>query len=107
MMEQVTVSPATEETTGTLTVLFHPSEQGGFTAECLELPGCFSEGETEEEAERNIQDAINGCLSVLFEDTLHKLRARMDLSAVDMKTVARQETFAVQIPQLRMPALAS
>ncbi len=30
---------------------------GGFTAECRELPGCFSQGETLAEALRNVADA--------------------------------------------------
>ena len=30
----------------------------GFVVRCLELPGCISEGKTEEEAIRNIGDAI-------------------------------------------------
>ncbi len=30
----------------------------GFVARCLELPGCLSEGRTEEEALKNIEDAI-------------------------------------------------
>jgi predicted RNase H-like HicB family nuclease len=30
----------------------------GFVARCIELPGCLSEGETEAETFRNIQDAI-------------------------------------------------
>ncbi|MDG6904626.1 MAG: type II toxin-antitoxin system HicB family antitoxin [Nitrososphaerota archaeon] len=30
----------------------------GFVARCIELPGCLSEGKTETEALRNIQDAI-------------------------------------------------
>ena len=30
----------------------------GFVVKCLELPGCLSEGKTEEEALNNIQDAI-------------------------------------------------
>lgn len=30
----------------------------GFVARCMELPGCLSEGETEADALRNIQDAI-------------------------------------------------
>jgi predicted RNase H-like HicB family nuclease len=107
MTNAVLDSVLTGESVGTLTVVFHACEEGGFTAECLELPGCFSEGETQEEAERNIRDAINGCLSVLFEDCLSGLRARMDLSAVDLKSIARQESFAIETPQLRVPALAS
>ena len=35
------------------------SQRGeGFVARCLELPGCLSEGKTEEEALKNIEDAI-------------------------------------------------
>ena len=30
----------------------------GFVAKCLELPGCLTEGKTETEALKNIQDAI-------------------------------------------------
>ena len=30
----------------------------GFVARCIELPGCLSEGKTESEALKNIQDAI-------------------------------------------------
>jgi len=30
----------------------------GFVARCIELPGCLSEGRTEAEALKNIQDAI-------------------------------------------------
>ena len=30
----------------------------GFVARCIELPGCMSEGKTEAEAVKNVQDAI-------------------------------------------------
>jgi len=30
----------------------------GFVARCIELPGCLSEGKTQAEALKNIQDAI-------------------------------------------------
>lgn len=30
----------------------------GFVARCMELPGCLTEGKTESEALKNIQDAI-------------------------------------------------
>jgi predicted RNase H-like HicB family nuclease len=38
-------------------VLVHESEEG-FSVSCPGLPGCWSQGETEEEALENIQDAI-------------------------------------------------
>ena len=36
---------------------------GGFVAEVLELPGCIADGETKEEALRNISDAIESWIS--------------------------------------------
>ena len=39
-------------------VLEFDSEVGSFSATCPELPGCASAGDTEEEARRNIEEAI-------------------------------------------------
>ncbi len=39
-------------------VLLIPDETGGFTVEVPSLPGCFSQGDTHEEALTNIQEAI-------------------------------------------------
>jgi len=41
-----------------LRVVLEPSEEGGFTALVPALPGCISEGDTREEALRNIEEAI-------------------------------------------------
>ena len=42
-------------------------EDGMFIAECPAIPGCVSQGKTEEEAEKNIQEAIKICLEVRSE----------------------------------------
>lgn len=34
-----------------------PEEEGGFSAEILEFPGCFSQGETADEAMKNLEEA--------------------------------------------------
>jgi predicted RNase H-like HicB family nuclease len=39
-------------------VVLEPSEEGGFIVYTPSLPGCISEGETEEEALTNIKEAI-------------------------------------------------
>ncbi|MDI6804990.1 MAG: type II toxin-antitoxin system HicB family antitoxin [Bacteroidota bacterium] len=39
-------------------------EDGVFIAECPSIPGCVSQGKTEEEAEKNIQEAISECIKV-------------------------------------------
>ena len=49
------------------TVVFEPSEKGGYVASVPALPGCLSQGETFEEAVRMIKDAISGYLAVLKE----------------------------------------
>ena len=45
-------------------VLVHESEEG-FSVSCPGLPGCWSQGETEEEALKNIQDAIREYLAAI------------------------------------------
>ncbi len=42
-------------------------EDGMFITECPSIPGCMSQGKTEQEAERNIQEAIKECLEVRAE----------------------------------------
>jgi predicted RNase H-like HicB family nuclease len=39
-------------------VVILTSSDGGIVAECPSLPGCFSEGETKQEALKNIREAI-------------------------------------------------
>ncbi|MFW5785572.1 MAG: type II toxin-antitoxin system HicB family antitoxin, partial [Chitinispirillaceae bacterium] len=41
-----------------LKVVLEPSEEGGFTAIVPSLPGCISEGDSKEEALKNIREAI-------------------------------------------------
>ena len=41
-----------------LTIVLEPQEEGGFTAFVPSLPGCISEGDTKEEAVKNIKEAI-------------------------------------------------
>jgi len=45
--------------------------RGGYWAEVPALPGCVSQGETREELQANIQEAIAGYLEVMREDGRH------------------------------------
>ena len=45
-----------------LVITLQPDETGMIVAECPAIPGCISQGSTEEEAVRNIEEAIRGCL---------------------------------------------
>ena len=49
------------------TITITRDEDGMYIAECPSIPGCVSQGTTEKEAERNIQEAIKGCLEVRAE----------------------------------------
>lgn len=42
-------------------------EDGMYVVDCPSIPGCVSQGKTPEEAERNIQEAIQLCLEVRAE----------------------------------------
>jgi predicted RNase H-like HicB family nuclease len=48
-------------------VTISQDEDGVFVAECPAIPGCVSQGKTESEAEKNIQEAIKECLEVRAE----------------------------------------
>jgi len=50
------------------TVIIHKAEEGGYWAEVPALPGCFSQGETVEEALKNVIEAIKAHLQVLREE---------------------------------------
>ena len=47
-------------------VLLQQSDEG-FSVSCPGLPGCWSQGKTEEEALENIQDAIREYLEAISE----------------------------------------
>ena len=48
-------------------VVVHEADEGGFWGEVPAIPGCASQGETVEELLVNLQEAIEGCLSVDIE----------------------------------------
>ena len=51
-----------------LKVVIHRAEEGGYWAEVPAIPGCVSQGETREELLTNVQEAIEGCLSVELDN---------------------------------------
>ncbi|HEV8384906.1 MAG TPA: type II toxin-antitoxin system HicB family antitoxin [Candidatus Acidoferrales bacterium] len=46
-------------------VFLEPDEDGGYVVVCPSLQGCYSQGETVEEALANIKEAIELCLEDL------------------------------------------
>ena len=58
-------------------VVLEPSEDGGFTAFVPSLPGCVSEGESQEDALSNIQQAIALYLEPVEDDLLFDEKAQV------------------------------
>lgn len=56
-----------------LRVVLEKSEEGGFTAYVPSLPGCISEGDTREEALKNIQVAVELYLEPWRTDVMSEL----------------------------------
>lgn len=53
----------TKQKIGNFTVIFEPAEEGGYVVYAPALPGCHTQGETFEEAQDMIKDAIGGYLA--------------------------------------------
>ncbi|GCA79100.1 type II toxin-antitoxin system HicB family antitoxin [Microcystis aeruginosa] len=51
-------------------VTLYQDEEGWYIVECPIIPGCLSQGETQEEALQNIKEAIDLCLEVRKEKDL-------------------------------------
>lgn len=51
-------------------VYLEPSDEGGYTVIVPSLPGCISEGETKEEAIKNIKEAIELYLEPVEDDVI-------------------------------------
>ena len=51
-------------------VVLHPGEDGYWVAECPNLPGCVSQGESRDAAIANIREAIQEYVAALEEDGL-------------------------------------
>jgi predicted RNase H-like HicB family nuclease len=52
-----------------LHIVLEPSEEGGYTATVPALPGCISEGDTKEQALKNIEEAIRLYLDNIDDDS--------------------------------------
>ena len=57
------------------TLIIKPAEEGGYVGMVPEIPGAFTQGETEDEVRENIKDAINLLHEVRMEQALKDLGA--------------------------------
>jgi predicted RNase H-like HicB family nuclease len=60
-------------------VVLHPSDEG-FSVSVPGLPGCWSEGDTEEEALDNVRDAIREYLAAVADQTRDADRREVEVA---------------------------
>ena len=65
------------------TVILEKEEEGGYSVQCLELPGAISQGDTKEDALANIKEAIGLVLEVINEEA-RELANFAEVSAVEV-----------------------
>ena len=68
------------------TVLFEPTDEGGYVATCPVLPGCITQGENLEEARAMAREAILGYIEVLKKDGLPYRRTSKALARPRMSS---------------------
>ncbi len=81
-----------------LNIQLQEIEDGYFVAECVDIPGCISQGSTRDEALVNIVDAISVCLEIITERAVRQLKEkpgsaqgdsfRLSLATSDVQPVA-------------------
>lgn len=59
-------------------ITIYRDEEGGFVAEIEDLPGCITEGETLEEVNQRIGDALEGWIHAAYEDDVEIPLPRTD-----------------------------
>ena len=67
------------------TVHIHDDETGGFWAEVAELPGCITQGDTEQELEANVAEVIELMLDGLIEDYVKSIKSRPGIEDSETK----------------------
>jgi predicted RNase H-like HicB family nuclease len=63
------------------TVILREEPEGGYSAQCIELPGAISQGKTRKQAITNIREAIEGYLEA-FPEELNQLKRKRELVEV-------------------------
>jgi len=59
------------------TVILREEPEGGYSAQCIELLGAISQGETRKQAIANIREAIEGYLEA-FPEELNQLKRKRE-----------------------------
>jgi len=60
------------------TIILREEQEGGYSAQCVELPGAISQGKNRKEALVNIKEAIEGYLEA-FPEEFDQLKRKREL----------------------------
>jgi predicted RNase H-like HicB family nuclease len=60
------------------TVILREEPEGGYSAQCLELPGAVSQGDNRKQSLANIREAIEGYLEA-FPEELDQLKRKREM----------------------------
>ncbi len=60
------------------TVILREEPEGGYSVQCVELPGAISQGDNRKEALANIREAIEGYLEA-FPEEVNQLKRKKEL----------------------------
>ena len=67
-----------EEVKAELTAIIHPAPEGGYWAVCPEVPGANGQGESIEEAQDNLKEAVR----LVLEDRLAEMQRSLPKNAI-------------------------
>lgn len=79
-------------------VIIRKDEDNIYFADCPAIPGCHSQGNTFEEVEKNIKEAIKLCLKVAEEDA--EYRNSIDFKKINTPTLAGISHVTVDLPAI-------
>ncbi len=65
-------------------VVLEPSDEGGYTVYVPALPGCISEGDTIEEALKNIREAIELYLEPVEDDLVSTMGEKTIVQEIEL-----------------------
>jgi len=74
---------ATKVREGKFSVILREEDEGGYSVQCVELPGAISQGETRKEALANIKEAIQGYLEA-FPDEKRRLQLKKEVVEISV-----------------------
>jgi predicted RNase H-like HicB family nuclease len=70
------------------TILYQEDKQGGFSGQCLELPGAISEGETIKKLKANMVDAVYLALTSVNTDMPSPINICLVYSGCDFDPIS-------------------